>query len=214
MGYNTDQKLTTRIIDANDVPISIRQKLEQKNNSHGLVLQNIEYQNNPDKKARINPISNDLDILPNFENNQYKNKPRKPKNNDKPKFKNNDKSKRMNRVDYIIEYSLAYLGAVGGLYIFPPLAMVGIIYSLIVSSNRFHDINKSGLNAGLTLIPIFGVFVIVYLMISSGDKEANKYGDPPKKSGKIKTLFSIIISFILVLALVIGAFFFLLLEFS
>lgn len=120
---------------------------------------------------------------------------------------NNIKSRRINRVDYIIEYFIVSFGTVGLFLLFPPLAVIGILYSLIFSSNRFHDINKSGLNAGLTLIPIFGIFVIVYLMIVSGDKDANKYGDPPEKAGKIKTLFSIMISSIFVLVLVVGILF-------
>lgn len=120
---------------------------------------------------------------------------------------NNIKSRRINRVDYIIEYFIVSFGTVGLFLLFPPLAVIGILYSLIFSSNRFHDINKSGLNAGLTLIPIFGIFVIVYLMIASGDKDTNKYGDPPEKAGKIKTLFSIMISSIFVLVLVVGILF-------
>lgn len=56
-----------------------------------------------------------------------------------------------------------------------------LIPSFTVSIRRLHDIDKSGWNLLFSLIPIIGVFIILYFMILPSNEHDNKYGKGNKK---------------------------------
>jgi len=58
------------------------------------------------------------------------------------------------------------------------IAVVSIPPHLTAMIRRLHDTNHSGLWVFLMLVP-FGVFVVVYWLICSGDEGDNKYGRVP-----------------------------------
>ena len=72
-----------------------------------------------------------------------------------------------------------------------PGQMIGAILSLVVmlalllptiavSIRRLHDIGKSGWWILVSLIPIIGVFYLLFLMTKAGQPEANQWGPNPK----------------------------------
>jgi len=58
----------------------------------------------------------------------------------------------------------------------PGLCYISVIFSL--SIRRLHDINKSGWFSLFLLIPVLRFLFILYLLLTSGEKETNKWGDP------------------------------------
>lgn len=54
-----------------------------------------------------------------------------------------------------------------------------IIPGIAVSVRRLHDLNKSGWMLLVSLIPLVGIIVLVW-MCTEGDKGANPYGNDPK----------------------------------
>lgn len=65
--------------------------------------------------------------------------------------------------------------------------LLGNIYSLAVllpslgvSVRRLHDTNRSGWWLLILLIPLLGLLVYLYFMISNGDQGSNRFGDDPK----------------------------------
>jgi len=58
------------------------------------------------------------------------------------------------------------------------VAVVSIPSPLTAMIRRLHDTNHSGLWVFLLLVP-FGIFVIIYWLILSGDEGANRYGGVP-----------------------------------
>ncbi|OWS71464.1 hypothetical protein CBI30_06910 [Polynucleobacter aenigmaticus] len=57
-------------------------------------------------------------------------------------------------------------------------AVVSIPPHLTAMIRRLHDTNHSGLWVLLLLVP-FGIFVVTYWLICSGDEGANRYGGVP-----------------------------------
>ncbi len=51
---------------------------------------------------------------------------------------------------------------------------------LSVTVRRLHDVGKSGWFLLILLIPILGVFVLLYFMVIEGDHGPNEYGEDPK----------------------------------
>jgi len=51
---------------------------------------------------------------------------------------------------------------------------------------RMHDIGKSGLWLLILLIPILGIFILIYFFAKAGDKETNKYGEDPLAEGNFQ----------------------------
>lgn len=67
------------------------------------------------------------------------------------------------------------------------LGILSVIYSLVVfipglavSVRRLHDINKSGWNILLALIPLVGAIILLVFFVKEGDKGRNTYGPDPK----------------------------------
>ncbi|STY98693.1 Inner membrane protein yhaI [Moraxella lacunata] len=69
------------------------------------------------------------------------------------------------------------------LFIFPPFSIIFLISLIVTAKDRFHDLDKSGLNALLLLIPLFGLLVHFYLLLAGGTKGNNDYGKPPESAG-------------------------------
>ena len=57
--------------------------------------------------------------------------------------------------------------------------LIIIIPSLSLTTRRLHDINKSGWWQLIYLIPIIGLFVMLYFLVQRGDKFENIYGLDP-----------------------------------
>ncbi|MEI6088946.1 MAG: DUF805 domain-containing protein [bacterium] len=66
----------------------------------------------------------------------------------------------------------------GPLYVAYSIAV--IIPSLAVVVRRLHDVGKSGGYIFITLVPFFGAFWLLYLLISDSNPNENKYGPNPK----------------------------------
>ena len=75
---------------------------------------------------------------------------------------------------------LGQIGAVIGLILLVVLGAVSIWIVLAAHVKRWHDRDKSGWMALISLIPILGtVWVLVELGFLGGTKWANRYGDDP-----------------------------------
>lgn len=55
-----------------------------------------------------------------------------------------------------------------------------LLPSLGVSIRRLHDINKSGWNILLALIPLVGAIILIIFYAKEGDSGKNQYGEPMK----------------------------------
>ncbi|ESU29037.1 aminopeptidase [Flavobacterium limnosediminis JC2902] len=69
----------------------------------------------------------------------------------------------------------------GPLYIIYAIAM--FIPGLAVGIRRLHDIGKSGWMTLIVFIPLIGPIWLLVLLVSEGDRGANKYGKDPKYFG-------------------------------
>ena len=65
--------------------------------------------------------------------------------------------------------------------------IVFIALTILESSKRFHDINKSGSDAFLLLIPFVNLYYYFYLIFTDGTIGPNEYGPDPKKREKKKS---------------------------
>ena len=59
-----------------------------------------------------------------------------------------------------------------------------IIPGFAVSVRRLHDTNRSVWWMFIVLVPVIGIFVLIYWMASEGDADRNRYGDNPKNEAK------------------------------
>jgi len=74
--------------------------------------------------------------------------------------------------------SLGISGVGYGIYL---LVVLGtFIPGLAVSVRRLHDINKSGWNYLLILIPLIGVIILLVWFFTDGNRFTNNYGEDPK----------------------------------
>ena len=61
------------------------------------------------------------------------------------------------------------------------LFVIGLIIPwLAVVVRRLHDLNKSGWNYFIRLIPIVGPILLLVWLCTEGDRHRNNYGDDPK----------------------------------
>ena len=58
-------------------------------------------------------------------------------------------------------------------------ALAALIPSLAIGARRLHDINKSGWWQLLYLIPIIGVFIMLFFLVSKGTEGENRFGVDP-----------------------------------
>ena len=66
-----------------------------------------------------------------------------------------------------------------GLFLDIIVIVIFFIPTLAVTIRRLHDINKSGWNCLIGLIPAIGWIVMVILLAKIGSEEENKYGTNP-----------------------------------
>ncbi|GJM63609.1 DUF805 domain-containing protein [Persicobacter diffluens] len=66
----------------------------------------------------------------------------------------------------------------GALYALYALGV--FIPNLAVTVRRLHDVNKSGWWYFVIIVPLVGVFWLIYLLASEGDTGPNQYGADPK----------------------------------
>ncbi len=59
-------------------------------------------------------------------------------------------------------------------------SLAAIVPGLALGARRLHDIGKSGWLQLIALIPIVGVFILLYWFIKEGDAGQNKFGANPK----------------------------------
>ena len=75
---------------------------------------------------------------------------------------------------YIIESNRGLLSGYYNLSIFIP--------SIAVSVRRLHDISLSGWWVLITLIPLLGGIIFIYMMMQNSTPDTNQYGKNPKEA--------------------------------
>ena len=66
------------------------------------------------------------------------------------------------------------IGILSGIFLFASL-----IPTISIATRRLHDINKSGWWQLIVLVPIVGVFVMLFFLVSKGTEGENDYGEDP-----------------------------------
>src|ERR1700694_291507 len=69
----------------------------------------------------------------------------------------------------------AGIGILTGIY-----ALAVLIPTLAVTVRRLHDTGRSGWWIFIQLVPIVGVFILLYFLVSDSKPETNAYGPSPK----------------------------------
>ena len=85
-------------------------------------------------------------------------------------------------------YVMAFLGvtngasglSIAGSLIYAAIALGTFIPGLAAVVRRLHDINKSGWNYLIVLIPLIGVIILLVWLFTDGNRFVNNYGDDPK----------------------------------
>lgn len=75
--------------------------------------------------------------------------------------------------------------------------IVFTVISVCISIRRLHDMNQSGWLFLLALIPVLGIFFLLYLYVAKGDLNDNKYGpyrETEQTEKVLGILFAIIVS--------------------
>lgn len=91
----------------------------------------------------------------------------------------------------LISWGLVFIfGAIGAAIDMPALGGLAYIYSLAAflpalsaAVRRLHDIGKSGWYFLVGLIPIVGIFILIYWFCQEGQAFENEYGTNPKEIG-------------------------------
>lgn len=79
----------------------------------------------------------------------------------------------------LISPLLEYVGLYSSILSWLPLSFL-ILFLLSISIRRLHDVDKSGLNLLLLLVPVLNLFVPIWLASSKSYSEDNKYGEEDK----------------------------------
>ena len=64
-------------------------------------------------------------------------------------------------------------------YLYGIAGLAMLIPGLAAGARRLHDTGKSGWFQLISLIPVIGSLVVIYLMAQPGNPGANQYGNPP-----------------------------------
>lgn len=59
-------------------------------------------------------------------------------------------------------------------------SLVVLVPGLAVAVRRLHDTNRSGWCFLINLVPLVGMLVYLYFMVSEGERGANRFGEDPK----------------------------------
>lgn len=62
------------------------------------------------------------------------------------------------------------------------ISLVLMMFGLSATARRFHDINITGWAAIILMVPMIGLFAVVYLCWKKGDTGANSFGATPDKN--------------------------------
>jgi len=88
-------------------------------------------------------------------------------------------------INLIIAFALGFLDAA----VIGTNGILGLIYALAVflpgisvTVRRLHDTNRSGWWFWIVLIPLIGIFVLLYFVIVGGTRGSNDYGEDPISS--------------------------------
>jgi len=90
------------------------------------------------------------------------------------------------------------LALIGVHMVFFAINVLLIPLPLFFSAKRLHDIGYSAWFLLLYLIPIVHVLLVLALLLAPGNRESNKYGDPPPPNGtsiKMGALACILVAF-------------------
>jgi len=85
-------------------------------------------------------------------------------------------------INFLIAFALGFLDGL----ILGTNGVLGLIYALAVllpgisvTVRRLHDTNRSGWWFWIALIPVIGIFVLLYFMIIGGTDGENDFGEDP-----------------------------------
>lgn len=69
---------------------------------------------------------------------------------------------------------------------------IAIIYSIRCIALRLHDTGRTGWMALIIIVPLIGMLMAMYLLITRGDDDENEYGDPPMAAGGGRAILALI----------------------
>jgi uncharacterized membrane protein YhaH (DUF805 family) len=67
-----------------------------------------------------------------------------------------------------------------------PVVLIVTVIILRVGVSRFHDIGWSGWFVLLMFVPLLNLIIFLLLVLITGQKTGNKYGDPPLLFGRLR----------------------------
>ena len=97
---------------------------------------------------------------------------------------------------YLIPYFISFLGIAMesqviswlGMLLLVLVALGLLIPSLAVCVRRLHDLNKSGWNYFIGLIPLVGGIILLVWFCTEGNRFTNNYGPDPKGGGELSDI--------------------------
>lgn len=84
-------------------------------------------------------------------------------------------------ISFAIQFPFLIIG--GSKVAYPVSILVDLFFlipGLAVAVRRLHDIGKSGCNLWLILIPLVGLFILLYFFTLDSEERSNEYGPSPK----------------------------------
>ncbi|MCW8875798.1 MAG: DUF805 domain-containing protein [Kangiellaceae bacterium] len=79
-----------------------------------------------------------------------------------------------------------------------------LIAVFVLTIRRLHDLDRSGWQSILLLIPLVNLIIMIALMLVPGDQQANRFGPPPGENTAFTWLGALIPLILLLLALGVG----------
>jgi uncharacterized membrane protein YhaH (DUF805 family) len=93
----------------------------------------------------------------------------------------------LNDMAFVALYGLMIAGgarlAPVSLVLFGVYCLAVIIPSIAVTVRRLHDTGRSGWWQLIALLPLVGVFILLYFLVQDGESDRNEYGPNPKTVG-------------------------------
>ncbi len=78
-------------------------------------------------------------------------------------------------VSFLIQF---VLGAIRLEMVANLVGLAVMLPSIAIATRRLHDINKSGWWQLIILVPVVGLFVMIYFLVQKSDAGSNQYGVP------------------------------------
>ncbi|WP_419534810.1 DUF805 domain-containing protein [Endozoicomonas sp.] len=95
---------------------------------------------------------------------------------------------------------ITYYPPLESLYITLGLIAFASLLMLLITARRLHDIDSSGWRSLFLIIPGINLLVILWLALSSGTKNTNRFGAVPAPAGTIAQLFGLWIPLLVIIA--------------